>query len=188
MATTEPGTEAPPAGKGKGKKGKGGKDAPEKKSKKKLFMIVGLVLVALVVKFVILKAPPPPTCEVKITTADTPVTTTTIGKTAAEQCTPPVAGAALVLDPITVNLADGHYLKLGLALQLAGTADAKVMTEEGGGAKALDAAIAQFSSTNYDQLIDPASRDEQKIELAKTVTEEYDGEVLNIYFTEFVMQ
>ena len=48
----------------------------------------------------------------------------------------PKPGAVVKLDPITVNLAAGHFLKLGLSLQA--SADAG---EDVSGAKALDAAI-----------------------------------------------
>ena len=195
MATTQlaPTDDAPAAGES-GRAAKGAKQAKPKKGKKKIIMLVvaGLVVVA-GVKFVILKPAPPPTCAVAAPaagagTADTTTTTTAPAGAGTEKCTPPVAGAALVLEPITVNLADGHFLKLGLALQLADTADPKVMSEEGGGAKALDTAIGLFGSARYDDLLTPDARDIAKAKLAEIVTRDYDGEVLDVYFTEFVMQ
>ena len=57
----------------------------------------------------------------------------------------PTPGAVVKLDPITVNLAGGHFLKLGLSLQA--SADAG---EDVSGAKALDAAIEQFTGKRDD--------------------------------------
>ena len=52
----------------------------------------------------------------------------------------PKPGAVVKLEPITINLAAGHFLKLGLSLQA--SADAG---EDVSGAKALDTAIGLFS-------------------------------------------
>jgi flagellar protein FliL len=95
----------------------------------------------------------------------------------------PVAGAVVKLDAITVNLAGGHFLKLGLSLQA--TADAG---EEVSGAKALDAAIEQFSGKTVTELASRGGRDKAKAALVKTVSKLYEDKVYDIYFTEFVMQ
>ncbi len=96
-----------------------------------------------------------------------------------------VAGAVVPLDSITINLAGGHFLKLGMALQ----------TAEGGGghgdvdgSKALDAAIELFSNKPLDELADAKGREHAKEELVEEVTHLYHGGVYDIYFTEFVMQ
>ena len=56
----------------------------------------------------------------------------------------PKPGEVVRLEPIQVNLAGGHYLKIGIALQL--TADA----HEADGSKALDATIDLFSGRSMD--------------------------------------
>ena len=99
------------------------------------------------------------------------------------------------LEPITLNLADGHFLKIGLALQLAEV--------EGGGhgaaeelppAKALDIAIAQLGQHTMDELASPKGRELVKKKLSDQVAKAYiDPEtntsvVTKVYFTEFVMQ
>jgi flagellar FliL protein len=103
------------------------------------------------------------------------------------------------LEAITLNLADGHFLKVGLALQLAAS------DEEGGGhgagggeelpsAKALDIAITLLGSHTMAELGDPKEREHAKEELSELVAEAYaDPEthepvVTKVYFTEFVMQ
>ena len=108
-------------------------------------------------------------------------------------------GPVVSLEPITLNLADGRFLKVGLALQLsADAAAAGGGGGHGGGAaaedptahwaKALDEAITVFGHATYEQLIHPEGRDEVKKELSHRVEERYHGEVLGVYFTEFVMQ
>ena len=96
---------------------------------------------------------------------------------------PPVAGKVVPLDAITMNLAEGHFLKLKISLQA--TADAK---EEPDGSKALDIAIDQLSNRTVAELSSNAARDQAKAELRKKVSEAYEGEVMDVYFTEFVMQ
>jgi flagellar FliL protein len=101
----------------------------------------------------------------------------------AEEEPKPEEGAVLELSSITINLSDGHYLKIGLALQA--TADAH---EEPAGAKALDLAIDQFSEYSMAELSSGEGRREAKAKLLEHVEEAYEGEVMNVYFTEFVMQ
>jgi flagellar protein FliL len=108
-------------------------------------------------------------------------------------------GPVQELDPITLNLADGHFLKVGIALQMA-SPDAEGGHGGGGGveevpaAKALDIAIALLGSHTMDELADPKEREHVKAELSERVAEAYvDAEthrpvVTKVYFTEFVMQ
>jgi flagellar FliL protein len=96
----------------------------------------------------------------------------------------PTPGVVLTLEPINLNLADGHYLKLGMALQ---------MVEGGGhgepdGSHALDLAISQLSGKAIGELASPEGREKAKGKLLHAVEEAYHHEVMDIYFTEFVMQ
>lgn len=95
----------------------------------------------------------------------------------------PVPGAVVTLNPISINLADGHYLKIGFALQQ--TADVKEAVD---GSQALDTAISLYSGKPMAELSDPGSRDALKKELVHRVSEEYEDEVYDVYFTEYVMQ
>jgi flagellar FliL protein len=107
-----------------------------------------------------------------------------------------VEGPVIETDPMTLNLADGHYLKVGLALQLAAPDEEAAAGGHGGGgeetgpspAKALDLAISTFSTHTKAELSDARKREHVKEELAKEVTHAYHGEVVGLYFTEFVMQ
>jgi flagellar FliL protein len=92
------------------------------------------------------------------------------------------AGEVVLIDPIQVNLEDGHYLRIGVALQL----------EEGAhevtGAQALDSAIATFSGRPVGDVNTAAVRDELKAELLKQLKVRYEGHVMDVYFTDFVTQ
>lgn len=96
---------------------------------------------------------------------------------------PPVAGKVVPLDAVTMNLAEGHFLKLKISLQATATAK-----EDPDGSKALDIAIDQFSNRTVAELSSNAARDQAKAELRKSVSKAYDGDVMDVYFTEFVMQ
>ena len=93
----------------------------------------------------------------------------------------------VALDAITLNLADGRFLKLGLALQL----DEGIEIEgepANFGARALDEAIDLMGSYTFKDLSAPGAREKAKEKLSEAVSEAYDGAVLAVYFTEFVMQ
>jgi flagellar FliL protein len=87
---------------------------------------------------------------------------------------------------VTINLADGHYVKLGLALQLKEGIKATEFDPQS--AKALDLAISTLGEHTMAQLTPPAGREAFKQELNQRVVTAYNGKVTEIYFTEFVMQ
>lgn len=94
----------------------------------------------------------------------------------------PVAGEVVALEAIQVNLQSGHYLKLGLALQLVEGA------HEVDGSQALDATIDLFSGRPIEELTQAKERNHLKEELEKELEHRYHGEVMGVYFTDFVTQ
>ena len=56
------------------------------------------------------------------------------------------------------------------------------------GSKALDAAITVFSGKDMAKVAENTTREELKKELSKEVVDLYEDEVMDVYFTEFVMQ
>jgi flagellar protein FliL len=102
---------------------------------------------------------------------------------------PPVKGVVVTMEAITINLAGGHYLKLGLALQATATAH-----EEPDGSQALDLAITMFSNRTVAELSAVKTRAHLKEELVGQVEKAYKvegekhGSVMGLYFTQFVMQ
>ena len=97
-------------------------------------------------------------------------------------------GAVVKLEPITMNLADGHYLKLGMALQFAVSEGGGHGATEPDGSKALDLAISHFSNREVAELSSSKAREKAKKELFKEVRHAYHDEVMELHFTEFVMQ
>jgi flagellar FliL protein len=94
----------------------------------------------------------------------------------------PEPGTVDPLDSIQINLAGGHYLRLGIALQL------RKGATEIDGSKALDAAINLFSGQSMTQRNQGQPRNSLKTKLSNQLTSLYDGDVMGVYFTEFVTQ
>lgn len=95
----------------------------------------------------------------------------------------PEPGEVLKLEPIQLNLASGRYLRVGIALQGVAEAD-----EEIEGSKALDATIELFSGRRIEDLAQPVQRKVLKEKLRVELIERYHGEVIDVYFTDFVTQ
>ena len=95
----------------------------------------------------------------------------------------PKPGIVTPLEAIQVNLAGGHYLRLGIALQQTDKA-----AEALDGSKALDAAIELFSGKTIEDLTNLKEREKLKKELTKELEHLYEDEVMGVYFTQFVMQ
>ena len=94
----------------------------------------------------------------------------------------PEPGEVMTMEPIQVNLADGHYLRVGIALQLSAEA------HEADGSKALDATIELFSGVEQADLVKAGQRKELKAKLEEKLHHDYHGDVLEVYFTEVVTQ
>lgn len=94
----------------------------------------------------------------------------------------PVPGEVVALDAIQINLEQGHYLRVGVALQLVEGA------HEVDGSKALDATIELFSGRTVEEVGAPKERKHLKEELSTELEHLYHGEVLEVYFTDFVTQ
>ena len=97
----------------------------------------------------------------------------------------PEHGGYVALEPIAVNLAGGGYLKIGVTLQF--TEDA-AGGHEGGpdGSKATDLIISTFSQAKPADV--NGAREALKEALAKKIEEAYEGEVMGIYYNEYVTQ
>ena len=97
------------------------------------------------------------------------------------------AGPVDSLDAITINLAAGHYLKVGLALQVpVGTKPDEVKTTENWEAVALKTTIDSLSGQTVDALSERRQAEEHAI--GDAVCRKTEGKVLTVYFTDFVMQ
>jgi flagellar FliL protein len=95
----------------------------------------------------------------------------------------PKPGAVLSIGTLQLNLADGHYLSMGLALQLTTKASDDLNASE-----AKDAAIAEYSGLSLQQVDTAAQRLKLKTQLLKTLETDYPDEVMAVYYTAFVTQ
>ncbi|GAB97894.1 flagellar FliL protein [Kineosphaera limosa] len=99
-------------------------------------------------------------------------------------------GMVTMENAMTLNLADGKFLKTNLALQLSQEATAELGgdTTKFDVSKARDAAIGVLGKYKLNDLLSPATKVEAQKQLTEEVAKRYEGQVLQVYFTEFVMQ
>ena len=150
-------------------------DAPAAKTggRKRLLVVLAVVLVAAAGAWLLLKPG---------SSADGP-----------EKIEP---GPVVQLDAITLNLSDGRYLKLGLGLQLTEKAAEEAAAGHGegpagplvDGAPALDAAISVLGDRTYAQLLAKGGRAKAKAAMDAEIKHRYEGKVMHVYLTQFVMQ
>ncbi len=102
-------------------------------------------------------------------------------------------GPITTLDPITLNLADGRFLKLGVAFEV--HHDEDYPAPEGaddeitkGFARELDATIMVMSAFTYEDLAAPGGRAQAKTDLLAALVDVSDGAIRDVLFHEFVMQ
>ncbi|GIG30634.1 flagellar basal body-associated FliL family protein [Cellulomonas marina] len=148
-------------------------EAPAKKGKKKLLLLVviGAVLGLAAGAYFFLFAPSGEEGAE--------------GEAAAEVVEEPVElGEVLTVEPISINLAEGHYLRLGLALQLTATAVEPLPDPS----VALDKAIALYSGRPMAEVNDGAKREELKAELTRQLAETYPDAIAAVYLTTYVTQ
>ena len=107
-------------------------------------------------------------------------------------------GKVVALDAITMNLSDGHLLKVGIGFQLeyeaagaagghgeAAPADTTDPTK--GYARALDIVIEELGKHTMEDLSGPG-RSEAKEALVKRLEKTFHGKIEDVYFHQFVMQ
>lgn len=95
------------------------------------------------------------------------------------------------LDPVTVNLSDGHLLQVGVAVQLTQAADPKKVTAMD--PRILDAVIGTFSAWTYPGLLGPTGHEQARRQLEGRLAALFPPvggtpQVAGVYFTSFVMQ
>lgn len=148
------------------KDGKGGADGTPKpkiyKSKKFILALVGLLIVGYGAYTFLAPTPKPG---------------------------PPVGGEYVPVstDPLTLNLAGGHYLKVAISLQLvkgkAKAADFSLTT-----AKASALAITEFSNRTVESLSSDKARTALTADLLTKLQKAYPDEVFAVFLTQFVTQ
>lgn len=93
-------------------------------------------------------------------------------------------GEVATVEAMTLNLADGHYLKLGLGIQL----NEGVGVDTFDVSQASDIAIASFADASMKDYSSDKARQAKKKEYIDKLNKAYDDEVYDVFFTTFVMQ
>ncbi|MCU1344990.1 MAG: flagellar basal body-associated protein FliL [Acidimicrobiia bacterium] len=105
----------------------------------------------------------------------------------------PKPGAVAKLDPVSINLEDDrsggkHYAKVGIALQLADSVDAKKFNTDNQAYRALDVVNSVVANRSVEEFATPQARQAMKAKITDQVRPLYDCVVLEVLFTDFVMQ
>lgn len=108
-----------------------------------------------------------------------------------EEETEPEVGKVIDMEAVNINLADNHYLRVAVSIGL----DSHVELVDSHGketelftAPASDLVLNQFLGASIEELATAEGRDHAREELLEHISERYDGAVVAVYFTEFVMQ
>lgn len=103
-------------------------------------------------------------------------------------------GPLVEIDPITLNLADGHYLRLGVSFQMSDAYEDAAKDEEvyvfpsADASKVRDALIGIFGGNDYQTLSRADGRESAREELLTKSNDLLSGNVLAVFFTDFVIQ
>jgi flagellar FliL protein len=123
--------------------------------------------------------------------------TTTVTSVVSVQEEEPEVEHIIDLEPMNVNLADGHYLRIAISIGMAAEEHAE---ESGGGhgaaetetteptAPAADLVLSTFSGKSMTELQTLEGRIHAREALQEGLKEFYGEGVLTVFFTEFVMQ
>jgi flagellar basal body-associated protein FliL len=167
-------------------------EAPKSKSKRKLFIAIGLCAVLAGVAYMLVG---------RGGAADADVATdgTGTGDTVVVETPAALEFTEIVdLPAININLADGHYLRVAVSLGLhaveeeaAADGHGAAVVDEGPSipiAPAEDIVLATFSGRTMATLATTEGREEAKLALTAQIAEHYGAIVTSVFFTEFVMQ
>lgn len=111
--------------------------------------------------------------------------------------TEPTIDVIVDLDPLNVNLAGGHYLRLAVAVGLTHHGEAGASGGHGASADAespietapaSDLVLTTFSGRTMEDLGTPEGRESARHDLLEGLVNFYGEDIVTVLFTEFVMQ
>ena len=109
-------------------------------------------------------------------------------KHGAESIEKTAGGEIVSVEPMSINLSDGHYLKVGVAIELAEGEPAKEFEKKGKPNKIRDAVIMIASTRSMAELGTPEGKQEFRDALHEKAERLYGESYHGLYLTEFVMQ
>jgi len=164
-------TESPDAATEEGDASESAEAPPAEKKKRSNVVPALIIAVGLIVGGFLMKPSPAPATEE--------------AEAAEEEVIP---GELVALEPMTLNLSDGHYLRLGMALELIEGVPAKEFEETGATNRFRDLVIDRVADLPSDQFATAEGRDELKELLRDGGHELFEEEFVEIYLTELVVQ
>lgn len=123
-------------------------------------------------------------------------------ETTVPEDTEPTIAAIVDLEPVNINLADGHYLRVAIAIGLSEEALHHDEEEGAGGhgaatdeteipfekAPASDLLLGTFAGRDMAELSTQAGRESARHDLLEGLENFYGEDIITVYLTEFVMQ
>lgn len=98
---------------------------------------------------------------------------------------PPGPGEMVPMAPQTLSLVGGHYVKVGVSLELV---DGAAIAAEFDTSKAAELVIDTFSNREIESLRSNETRKRLSTELLEGVRTAYPDQIYSLYLTEFVLQ
>lgn len=100
----------------------------------------------------------------------------------------PKVEATIDLGDTTINLADGHFLKLSIGLTVVAGEDPAIWKNNNKGAEAKDLIISTLGGRSMAEFATQDEIDKAKAQLTDKIRPMYDCKVVSVLFTDFVMQ
>ncbi|MDQ2837573.1 MAG: flagellar basal body-associated FliL family protein [Actinomycetota bacterium] len=107
---------------------------------------------------------------------------TVLAPSSSAEAAKPQPGPVIPLDETTLNLTDGHYLRMKVALQTTKGTNTELDTSQ-----AAQLVIDEYSNLTVAQLTGNAARTKVKDELVVKLQKAYPKEIMDAFYTEFVM-
>jgi len=166
--------------------------APRKSGTKRLILtFVPLVLIALVAaRITVLERPTSPrAAAARAAVRQRELDAKCASANGLKLPAPAVTGPTLDLDPKTMNLDGTHYLKVGVSLQLPAKAVVDdVKGTENWASVAGQLVVDTFSGRSFAELSKDGVRVKLQHDIGYRTCERTGGEVVTVYFVDFVMQ
>lgn len=103
---------------------------------------------------------------------------------AEEQSPGPVVG----LDPLTLNLSDGKFIRIGVAIELTEDADVAAFEEHGAATRLQDLVIFEVTKLDSESVTGSARLEALKSTLSSGAAELYGDDFHGLYLTDLVIQ
>jgi len=168
-------------------------DGDKKKGGKGKLIIIAVVVIALAAGAYVVGTKSAAPAQSAATDESTTTTTIPLIDGCVEEPEPGAPEKLVDLPQMSINLADGHYLRVSVSLGICADVVFPVNAETGKeeafkSAPALDIIVSTMSGLSMDELSTSDGRSEAKESLLKKISDVYRGVVYEVYFLEFVMQ